>query len=514
MYDKTTQSLRINSRMSRTFHTYRGVKQGCILSPKLFNLFINDLPDIFLDCQHLCNPISLGDETRISCLMYADDLILLSETKEGLQTCLNRLSQYTKKWDLKLNLKKTKVLIFQNKGKRTSPTFTFGENIVQIATEYKYLGTVITNTGNFKLNEVKLKQKGLRASFIISKNISPYAKPSTSIKLFEKIIEPILLHNSEISGAYFPITWNYEKFVEKIWNIGEELNKVVIGFLRQILGVHKKSCVSAVMAETGKYPICIKIFTRIIKYWLRASTTDNNLIKSTYRLNEKRFNDGNHSWTKIVMFLRRYTNITDTPSKENLNLILNRFKKVIKLNYDKWWSNFAKPTGSSKLDFYYRYKRTFKFEKYLDNIPRHIRLHITRLRLSSHSLPIEVQRYRKKGERIEREERTCKICNANATGDEMHYLLKCSNAEISHVREEFLDRIKHQNAQFKNLSDQNIIDYCMLMTDTNIQMITAKYVMDILNTYKEETDGPIITVTLPTETRSGRKIRKPEKLDL
>ena len=52
------------------------------------------------------------------------------------------------------------------------------------------------------------------------------------------------------------------------------------------------------------------------------------------------------------------------------------------------------------------------------------------------------------------------------------------------------------------------------MTDTNIQIITAKYVMDILNTYKEETDGPIIAFTLPTETRSGRKIRKPDKLDL
>ena len=214
------------------------------------------------------------------------------------------------------------------------------------------------------------------------------------------------------------------------------------------------------------------------------------------------------------MFLRRYTNITNIPSKENSNSILNQFKKTIRLNYDRWWNNLAKPTGSNKLDFYYRYKKTFKFENYLDNIPRHIRLHITRLRLSSHSLPIEVQRYRKKDNKIEREERKCKICNANATGDEMHYLLECSNAEICHVREEFLEKIKHKNEQFRNLSDRNIIDYCMLMTDTSIQMLTAKYAMDILNIYKEETDGPTITYTPPVETKSGRKVRKPEKLDL
>ena len=56
------------------------MKQGCILSPKLFNIFINDIPDIF-DSQ--CGPVQLGEE-KLNCLMYADDLILLSESKDGL----------------------------------------------------------------------------------------------------------------------------------------------------------------------------------------------------------------------------------------------------------------------------------------------------------------------------------------------------------------------------------------------------------------------------------------------
>ena len=304
--------------------------------------------------------------------------------------------------------------------------------------------------------------------------------------------------------------------MKKIWDIGEELNKVVLGFLRQILGVHKKSCNKSVMAETGKYPICIKIYTRIIKYWLRASITENPLIRSTNKLNETDYSEGKPCWTKIVAFLRKFTNITDNPSNENImnNSIINRFKKVIRIKYDKWWSQSAEPTGSNKLDFYYRYKKTFTFEKYLDNIPKHIRIHITRLRMSSHSLPIEVQRYRKKDKKIEREDRRCTICNTNATGDEMHYLLKCNNAEISHVREQFFSEIKRQNAQFMNLSDQNIMDYCMLMNDTNIQFLAAKYAMDILHTYKEEMGGLSATYTPPTETKSGRTIRKPVKLDL
>ncbi len=81
MYEQTSQSLKINNGLSRPFMTSKGVKQGCILSPRLFNLFINDLPLIF---DTTCDPVQLGN-AKLSCLMYADDLILLSETAEGIQ---------------------------------------------------------------------------------------------------------------------------------------------------------------------------------------------------------------------------------------------------------------------------------------------------------------------------------------------------------------------------------------------------------------------------------------------
>ena len=104
MYEKTTQTLKFGNKTSRKFRTQKGVKQGCILSPKLFNIFINDIPDML---DQSCHPAILGN-TPISCLMYADDLILISETEQGLQNCLNKLHEYTEKWNLKVNLKKHK----------------------------------------------------------------------------------------------------------------------------------------------------------------------------------------------------------------------------------------------------------------------------------------------------------------------------------------------------------------------------------------------------------------------
>jgi hypothetical protein len=80
----------------------------------LFKLYINDLPDIF---DQTCFPITL-DKISINCLMFADDLLLLSETPEGLQNCIDKLNSYCNRWQLSINIQKTKVipkLCFSNK---------------------------------------------------------------------------------------------------------------------------------------------------------------------------------------------------------------------------------------------------------------------------------------------------------------------------------------------------------------------------------------------------------------
>ena len=49
--------------------------------------------------------------------MYADDLLILSETENGLTESLERLSNYAKKWKLKISAKKTTILVFNKAGK-------------------------------------------------------------------------------------------------------------------------------------------------------------------------------------------------------------------------------------------------------------------------------------------------------------------------------------------------------------------------------------------------------------
>ena len=74
------------------------------LSPLLFNIFINDLPDILNKVND--SPIFLSDEIKISCLFYADDIVIISRSLQGLQKCLDALGQYCNKSKLSPNITK------------------------------------------------------------------------------------------------------------------------------------------------------------------------------------------------------------------------------------------------------------------------------------------------------------------------------------------------------------------------------------------------------------------------
>ena len=177
-------------------------------------------------------------------------------------------------------------------------------------------------------------------------------------------MEPILLYNCEVSHAYMPKTWNLDKFKNKLWDTGEEVNKVVLSFLRQILGLHKKSPTLPILAEVGKYPLSVKIFTTIMKYWVRISTSENRLLAAAKQSILTQNFEGKQNWLKIVSYLSNITNITQHPTlnKSSNDKLINTFKKNIKTEYERWWRLKMQPKDSTKFDFFYNYKRTINLK--------------------------------------------------------------------------------------------------------------------------------------------------------
>ena len=177
-----------------------------------------------------------------------------------------------------VNKKKTKVMVVQSTGKMPIIDMKFDAQSLEVVDRYKYLGTIISRTGNFKLNEIYLKGKGLRARYAITKSIGRNCKVSTLLRIFQRMVEPILLYNCEIALACIPKEWTIDKFKEKMWE-GKEVDKVLKGFLRQILGINKKTTNMDILAETGKFPLSVNIYIQMMKYWVRLLTTDSLLLR-------------------------------------------------------------------------------------------------------------------------------------------------------------------------------------------------------------------------------------------
>ena len=83
------------SSITEMFSCKKGIRQGDGLSPVLFSLFMNDLPQYFRD-DH-CPGVMLGSHS-LNCLMYADDLLVLSPSPEGLQKSINVVKKHAEEW--------------------------------------------------------------------------------------------------------------------------------------------------------------------------------------------------------------------------------------------------------------------------------------------------------------------------------------------------------------------------------------------------------------------------------
>ena len=114
-----------------------GINLKLETGPLLFDIFVNDIFEIFYGKE--CCPINLYNKP-INCLMYADDLLILSETEDGLTECLQRLNRYSHKWKMTISAKKTKIMIFNKSGRMIRLKIRIGELTIESCFQYTYLG--------------------------------------------------------------------------------------------------------------------------------------------------------------------------------------------------------------------------------------------------------------------------------------------------------------------------------------------------------------------------------------
>ena len=144
-----------------------GVRQGENLSPILFSFFLNDLSEFIAHAYNGLVDVSemsrllLGNDDitvffKLYLLLYADDTVILAESKDELQAALNAMYLYCKSWDLEVNPSKTKITIFCNGKFQHNYVFTYNKQVLDIDENFVYLGIMFSYSGRFIKKQSKI----------------------------------------------------------------------------------------------------------------------------------------------------------------------------------------------------------------------------------------------------------------------------------------------------------------------------------------------------------------------
>ena len=192
-----------NGKTATEFFNYtKGVRQGCPLSPILFNLYVNDIFEQIN--QGTNNDVVIDENEIVNALMYADDMILISHSKEGLQNQIDILNEYCVKWNLEINTKKTEVMIFNRGNKLLKGNIHINNVPLEDVKSFKYLGfTISAKNCSFSKTLDDLSIKANRAIFALNNKFKISKLPiRLALKIFQAQIIPILLYGSEVWAPY------------------------------------------------------------------------------------------------------------------------------------------------------------------------------------------------------------------------------------------------------------------------------------------------------------------------
>lgn len=253
VYRETKSRVRVGEKVGENFWTARGVRQGCPMSPYLFNIVMADMEEVMR--RGGWGGVKLEGE-KVYCLAYADDMVLLAENEEGMVHMLGKLESYLDRKKLEVNVGKTKVMRFRKGGGRMKKVkWRWKGKEMEEVKEFTYLGYKMKKNGG---QEAHVKERVRKAGTVI-RQVWGIGKRrfggdwEKRLWLCERLIGTVMEYGAEIWA------WEERKEVEAMqerwirWTLGldwctpgymvrEELgkDKFRIGVGRKAVGFEKK----------------------------------------------------------------------------------------------------------------------------------------------------------------------------------------------------------------------------------------------------------------------------------
>ena len=254
-YATSSCSVLLNGSVSSEFPILQGVRQGAILSPLLYSIFVDELLD------HLQASSAGVSVNSINCAapMFADDLALVAASGERLQTLLDICSSYASKWRYHFNSSKSGVMVFGESSRsrpalRNSRSWILGSSSISEVDNYHHLGILRSLSNSSRPKIAERCSAGRSAFFSLNSLGSRFGclHPITSFRLYSSLSLPILIYGSEL--------WNLSKSDLLL------ISRVHRKILRTIQGLPTRCSSNALTALIGSCDISHLIQIRQLSF--------------------------------------------------------------------------------------------------------------------------------------------------------------------------------------------------------------------------------------------------------
>ena len=403
LYNATISCVKLNDLFTDWFNCSSGVRQGDSLSPTLFALFINGLAD---GIKHLDKGVNVNNR-NVSLLLYADDIVLISDKESKLQDMLNYMHDWCYQWKLKLNTDKSKVMHFRPKNIAcTHFKFLFGEESVKIVSTYKYLGVYLDEFLIFDHCARVLSESAGRALGGVINKVKTVK--DIGFKAYTKLYESAVISVNDYAAEI----WGYKNF--------PVCNNVQNRAMRYYLGVHRFAPISGMQGDFGWLTPKFRRYKCLFNYWNRLVRMEEGRV--TKHIFDYDYNICNisNNWCSDLKKLCCELNVLDSFENKYVINIKQLDKQLLELNQKEWTEAIqTKP----KLRTYIIFKNEFTVENYIKyHMHKRKRSLLSQLRLGILPLAIETGRYCN----VPLNDRLCKVCNDNVIENEFHFVMKCT----------------------------------------------------------------------------------------
>ncbi len=200
---KRSQRVVVDGEASEWTDVLSGVPQGTVLGPLLFLTFINDISE------------SISSSIRLfadDCLMYRP--INTLEDCKALQEDLDKLHNWTTKWQMKFNSDKCHVMQVSHRLNNISYNYHLGEDTLTSVNDHPYLGLTFTSKLSWKTHINNVTLKANRMLGLIKRNLK-HCHPQLKEQAYISLVRPHLEYCSTVWNPYHQTTINQVEAIQK-----------------------------------------------------------------------------------------------------------------------------------------------------------------------------------------------------------------------------------------------------------------------------------------------------------